>query len=280
MKPIIKCNDNLDELRKLPSGSVDLAYIDPPFMTNKHRGDYDDRWKSIDDYLKFMEPRLMEARRVLKDTGSFYLHADKRAVHDLKLVLDKIFGRDNFRNEIIWHYGGPSQARKNFVEKHDTILLYSKSPRYHFNQLHVHPDAYISRARTDDDGRTWVDQNIGNVSQDKFDALSKSGHVFLTKKGTYRRKQYLDEMKGFAMDDVWNIPIINSQSRERVGYATQKPEKLLERIMLASSNPGDTVLDAFAGSGTTCVVAKKTGRNGICIDSNQKACEIMKRRME
>lgn len=266
MKPRIRCNDNLSELQKIPDASVDLVYLDPPFNTGKHRGDYDDQFDSMNDYLKFMKPRLEEARRVLKPTGSLYLHSDHHASHHLRILLDDIFGDDNFVNEIIWSYesSGRSKTRR-FARKHDTIFLYGKTKDYKFNMENVlepYSDKTLRRARYNKNGERF------DPIRDKTRFMNRRGKLKPIGKG---------KIPSDVFSDINPLP---GNSNERVGYDTQKPEKLLERIILASSNENDVVLDAFAGSGTTCSVSKKLGRKSICIDKNQKACNIMEERLQ
>jgi site-specific DNA-methyltransferase (adenine-specific) len=241
VKPVIKCNDNLAELRNLPSKSVDIAYIDPPYATQRDMGDFPDKWSSIGAFIDFMEPRIHELHRVLKPTGTLYVHIDEHADAYLRVATDKIFEPKNFVNEIIWAYSGGGAPKSRFASKHDTILMYAR-----------------------------------DNSQRKFNTVFAPYKVPGGKHSG--GKPYRDE--GKIMDDWWaDIPPVSTASRERIGYATQKPERLLERIITASSDPGDVVLDAFAGSGTTCAVAKNLGRKSICIDVNPRACKIMKSRL-
>lgn len=242
METKIRCNDNLVELKKIPSKSVDLVYIDPPFMSQRHQGDYDDRWENFNDYLNFMKPRIEEINRILKKTGTLYLHTRPPVSNDLKIGIDTVFGSNNYRNEIVWSYSGGKTPNKDFSRKHDVILRYIKNAnsKYTFNP----PMKPIK-------GNGW---HSNGTRYDK-----KNGMTPCT--------------------DSWDdIPKVHANAKIKK-YATQKPEKLLERIIKASSNPGDVVLDAFAGSGTTCAVAQKLGRKSICIDQNPKACEIMEERL-
>lgn len=255
------CADNLEVLQKLPKESIDLIYIDPPFFTNKHYeviwGDeaevrsFEDRWEGgIEHYISWLEPRVHMMYEVLKPTGSFYLHCDWHANAHIRIMLDKIFGEKQFRNEIIWHYTGGGRAHNYFSRKHDTIFYYVKSEKATFNI-----DAI----------RMPYKESSGYA---KSGIVSKSG------------KRYLPNPKGTPMDDVWDIPIINPFSKERVGYPTQKPEALLERIVKASSNKGDLVADFFCGCGTTISVAQKLGRRWIGVDISPTAIKIMQRRLE
>jgi len=201
-------------------------------------------------YLTMMTARLIELHRVLKKTGSIYIHCDPTASHYLKIVMDAIFGERNFRNEIIWHYTGGGRSKKYFSQKHDTILCYSRSDTTTFNI---------------DDVRVPYKETSGYA---KSGVISASG------------KKYMPNPLGTPVDDVWDIPIINPMSKERLGYPTQKPEALLERIIKASSNEGDWVLDPFCGCGTTVSVAERLGRNWIGIDITALAINLIKKRIK
>ena len=217
---------------------------------------------SMFTYILYMTARIMELYRVLKPTGSFYLHCDTSAIGYLLVICDQIFGHVNFHNEIIWNYGGASRTQTTFPCKHDGILFYTKSSHYTFNAIYddISKSYVNTRSHQDSDGRKWVDQNLGKVSSETFERMKSEGRVFQTGTGNWRRKQYLDEMKGTQITDVWNIDIINSQAKERLGYPTQKPEALLERIIQASSNEGDLILDSFCGCGTTISVSLRLNR--------------------
>ncbi len=249
----IYLGDNLSFLKKLASGSVTLVYADPPFRTNRIRvdenGRYNDVWQGIDHYLEWLSPRLQEIHRVLSDEGTFYLHLDRRSVHYVRLLMDDIFGARNFQNEIIWHYTGGGRGNRHFPHKHDNILVYHKTRNYKFNT-----DA--------------VREPYANTS-----GYARSG--IRARSG----KHYYPHPLGKVLDDVWFIPIVNPMSPERTGYPSQKPEELLRRIILASSDEGDVVLDPFCGSGTTLVVAHKLGRQWIGMDSSSEAVEVCIKRL-
>ena len=231
-------------------------------------------------YLTAMAARLPWIRRMLKESGSFYLHCDPTMSHALKLLCDMVFGRANFRNEIVWYYGGPSKAALSFPNKHDVLLIYSKSAKMLFNKLHGELPAYLKdRARTEPDGKMWVDQRLGKLKPETIKKMENEGRIFKTRTGGLRRKQFLDEMAGAQVDDVWGMPIINSQSKERVGYPTQKPLALAERIISASSNEGDLVADFFCGCGTTVAAAHKLGRKWIGCDISSKAVGVIEKRL-
>ncbi|MDR3111724.1 MAG: site-specific DNA-methyltransferase, partial [Elusimicrobiota bacterium] len=259
--------DNLEILRKLDSETVDLIYLDPPFFSNRNYeviwGDageirsFQDRWSGgIEHYIAWLKERIVEMHRILKPTGSIYLHCDWHADAYIRVyILDKIFGMNNFRNEIIWSYTGRLMySVKSFCEKHDTIYFYAKAKKHKLNEITepIHEQDYIKMKRqevhVDENSRRWI-----------------WGHAGKGKSHDYRI--YIDEViqKGKNLNTVWNIPIVNTSAKERIGYPTQKPEALLERIIKASSNKGDVVLDPFMGGGTTIAVAEKLGRQWIGI---------------
>ena len=289
--------DNLPVLRGMNSDSVDLIYIDPPFNSNRNYeavigtsaegGEFKDIW-TLDDvekewidsievenealynllntvgfigsarasnsnqgYLQFMAIRLLELHRILKPTGSIYLHCDTTMSHYLKMVMDCIFGRSNFRNEIIWDYRTGGISKRYYPKKHDIILFYSKTQDYTFK---------VPREESKDIGR--------------FNKTDEDGRKFYEKAGI---KYYADE--GVAVTDVWDIYPVRNTSKERTGYPTQKPLALLERIIQASSNENEVVLDAFCGCATTLVAAEKLNRQWIGIDVSKKAIELVNYRM-
>ncbi|MEX2682318.1 MAG: site-specific DNA-methyltransferase [Candidatus Sigynarchaeota archaeon] len=285
--------DNLQVMHHLLAtgyeGRIDLVYIDPPFWSGDdyyiNDGQdvlaYKDRWNgSIDTYLDMIYPRLQLVHRLLSERGSAFVHVDWHGGHYIKILLDEIFGRWNLRNEIIWWYGGPSPVKTSFPRKHDVIFFYSKSREYTFFPQYAPMKQYLyERARKDPDGRLWVDQNVGKITRRKFEELAADGRVFKTKTGRYRRKQFLDEMEGDMVDDVWTIPIINSQANERLGYPTQKPRALLDRVIACASKPGDLVADFFCGSGTTLVAATSLNRSWIGVDASRVAIEMARDRL-
>lgn len=244
--------DNLRLLDALPDEVADLIATDPPFGTGRRRtlqASYEDAWESRETYLAFLRPRLEAMHRVLKSTGSLMLHLDARAIFDVKPILDQIFGDKQFINEIIWHYTGGGRAKRYFSRKHDTLLWYAKGRQWTFN-INAVREPY----------RPTSGYARGGIT-------SRSG------------KHYGPHPDGTPVDDVWEIPIVNPLSAERCGYPTQKPERLLERIILALSNPGDLVVDPFCGSGTTAVVAERTGRRWIACDRSPEAIAVTTRRL-
>ena len=265
--------DNLSVIRGFADASFTLVYLDPPFNTGRTqeraletarapgddraadavvrkgfhgreyerlRGDlraYGDRF---DDYWGFLEPRLIEAWRLLADDGTLYLHLDYREAHYAKVLLDALVGRDKFLNELIWAYDYGAKTRKRWPTKHDTILVYVKDPeRYWFDSEAVDREPYMAP---------------GLVTPEKA-------------------------ARGKLPTDVWWHTIVPTTGREKTGYPTQKPEGILRRIVQASSRPGDRVLDFFAGSGTTGAVAVALGRDAVLVDDNPEAIAVMRERM-
>lgn len=261
--------DNLAVLSTLPDESFTVIYLDPPFNTGRAQvrrttksipvadgeGDrvgfsgrsyetvmgqlrrYDD---SFADYLAFLEPRLVEAKRLLTQDGTLYLHLDYREVHYAKIMLDALFGRDSFLNEIIWAYDFGGKSTRKWPSKHDTILVYVKDPKkYHFDSAEVDREPYMAP---------------GLVGPEKA-------------------------ARGKLPTDVWWHTIVSPTGKEKTGYPTQKPVGVLRRIVAASSRPGDWVLDFFAGSGTTGAAAQLLGRKFVCVDVNPEAIDIMSERL-
>ncbi len=264
---VVVHGDNMDVLPKLPDGSFQLVYLDPPFNTGgarsrrtltatrdedgartgfggrryttveKGRMTYPD---SFADYQAFVAPRLEEARRLLTDSGTLYFHIDWREAHYCKVLLDEIFGRDCFLNEIIWAYDYGGRARDRWPAKHDTILVYVKQPGAHL------------------------------FDQDAIDRIPYLAPGLVTPEKAARGK---------LPTDVWWHTIVSTTGREKTGYPTQKPEGVLRRILQPSSRPGDWVLDCFAGSGTTGAVAAALGRRFVLVDQSPDAVEVMRTRL-
>jgi len=237
-------------------------------------------------YLVMMAIRLWELRRVLKDTGSIYLHCDPTASHYLKIVMDQIFGLTNFRNEVTWRRttstGSSKAISKKFPSNSDILFFYTKSDDYSFNPIYSdYSEKYKSRFKKSDERGFYYLDNLKTYSEERLKALIKDGRIEYTSKGTPRIKNYLHEGKGVLYDNIWlDIDVLNSQASERLGYPTQKPVALLERILNASSNEGDVVLDPFCGCGTTIAAAEKLGRQWIGIDITVLATTLIKKRIE
>jgi DNA modification methylase len=246
---------------------IDLIYADPPFFTNRRypvrvgRGEdsrrpqewqladgYPDHWPNIEAYLDMLYPRLQLMHRLLAPHGTLYLHLDWHADHYARLLLDEIFGPDRLLNEIIWVYHGPSPIRSAFNRKHDTILVYTKSPTYTFNVDAVREPYNPNTIKT-------------------FASSPKAG---------FGKKPDLE--RGKVPEDWWYFPVVARLHNERTGYPTQKPQALMERLILASSNPGDTVADFFCGAGTTSLVAALHGRNFIASDISWRAIHTTRSR--
>lgn len=270
-----------DKSTGLPSmrGKIDLIYIDPPYDSKADyrtkitlpSGDidlkptvleqfaYSDTWKEgTVSYLKNLYPRLYLMRELLSDKGSIYVHLDWHVGHYVKVLMDEIFGRGNFIREVVWYFDNVSGFKSiadNWIRDHDILFWYAKNNEKIFNKVYgEYPEGY----------------------EKKFCNIDSDGRKFMKRGG---RKQYLDELKGKPLGDVWRIPFINNMSSERVGYATQKPEALLERIIKASSNEDSIVADFYAGSGTTGAVAEKLGRKWIMSDLGKPANMIMRKRL-
>lgn len=259
--------DNLDLLKQVPDAMFQVVYLDPPFNTGRRQErrsmktvrteggartgfggasyetvkgilyGYDD---AFEDYWEFLEPRLVEAHRVLTDSGTLYLHLDYREAHYAKVALDAMFGRESFLNEIIWAYDYGAKSTTRWPTKHDTILVYVKNPAtYFFDSAEVDREPYMAP---------------GLVTPEKV-------------------------ARGKLPTDVWWHTIVSPTGKEKTGYATQKPVGILRRIIAASSRPGDWVLDAFAGSGTTGAAARELGRHVVLIDQSDDAVAVMESRL-
>jgi len=332
--------DNLNILRALPDKCVDFIYIDPPFFTQRNYKniagdresvfDYEDNFfdgfqdtkdffeqhvqsdaKGLKAYLEWMRARVVELHRILKPTGSFYLHLDHHAVHYMKVICDEIFGYDNFKNEIIWKrtVGGSNTSKKQYGVTTDTILFYTKSKKnWHFNVQHTEYDeSYIKShySKETEDGRKYQLDNLTAPShnpntiyeykgykppengwrwtKEKMKQMDKKGCVYFPESKSKRLRQirFLDEQKGVPVSNLWiDIPPVNSQAKEDTGWPTQKPVALLERIILASSKEGDVVFDCFAGCGTSMHASQNLKRKWIGIDISPTAIEVNSKRLE
>lgn len=238
---------------------VRLVYIDPPFATkqdfsNKDSKAYSDKLAGA-EFLEWLRKRLILLREVLADDGSIYVHLDWHKAHYVKVLMDEIFGEGNFCNEIVWYYRRWNIAGKYFARNHDTIFWYTKNKGNHvFNQMYI-PKSEKSSAQ----GKAWKSV----IGED----------------GKRRSIQTDEKTKGVPMPDTWEISMINPVAKERIGYPTQKPEKLLERIIKSSSNNGDLILDCFGGSGTTAAVAEKLGRRWITVDAGKLSIYTIQKRI-
>ena len=277
--------DCLDVMKGMDTGSIDLIYSDPPYNTGVDWGEFNDEWSPDDvkgewlveleaahpsitllikiimrekglgawSYMAMILVRLFEMRRILKDSGSTYIHVDQGMSHYVKLGMDIIFGRHKFQNEIIWAYrtGGVSKSR--FARKHDNIFFYTKTDKYTFNESRE--KSYVSAT---------------SAGMKAYGHKGKEYMLLEDEGGVYRQ---------VVMRDVWHIDATGTVSHERLGYPTQKPLELLKRIVAASSNEGDVVLDPFCGSGTTLLAAQSMNRRWIGIDKNPNAIRIAESRL-
>ena len=352
---VLYCEDNLRQLAQFPSECIDLVYLDPPFFSNRNYeviwGDeaevrsFEDRWAGgIQVYIGWMRDRVRALHRLLRPTGSLYLHCDPHASHYLKIMLDDLFGAANFRNEIIWRRTGAHGKVRRFGPIHDTILFYTKSDNYVWNTvkrpyMRRHVEEYFvkdeqgwrtnyygnvltgSGRRGGLSGQPWrgldpsikgrhwaipralleeLDEDLSHLNQhQKLDRLYELGLIKI-EKGSYWPiyEHYISPADGTPAPDIWayqpytegavfgteegidaDVRWLSTRDKERLGYPTQKPEALLQRIIAASSNKGDVVLDPFCGCGTTVAVAEQAGRKWIGIDISPTAVNIMSSRI-
>ena len=284
--------DCLHVMRQLPSASIDLIYIDPPFFSGRDYnviwGDanelrsFTDIWQGgMDGYLIWLNARTLEMKRLLTPTGSIYVHCDWHASHYIKVEMDKIFGYDNFRNEIVWFYRRWSAAGSNFQRMHDVILFYSKNSAPKFNTQYVEASTTRSEMKRGYNTNTYVSGGLRKKQviverKDVFEAAVARGEIDLSQ---FDRVVHRDQ-EGVPAFDVFEIPVINPQAKERIGYPTQKPEALLERIIKTSSNEGDVVADFFIGGGTTAAVAQRLGRRFVACDQSRVAVAVTAERLK
>lgn len=311
--------DNLDilySLKKEYTEKIKLIYIDPPFLTNKDFKTpegvlaYSDKWKTEDEFLCFIHERLKLMRDLLTDDGSIYVHCDYRINSYLRLIMDEVFGKENFKNEIVWkRKGGNTSPDKTRLENsHDYLLNYSKSQNFKMNFLFTKEgsERYIREMFKYEDERgkfrisplnapqyrpTLVFDFMGykphpngwSMTEEKLKKLHKENKLVFPKDKNKRvnRKQYLSDWEGYSINSIWDdISVISATSNERLSFPTQKPEALLERIIKASSNEGDLVADFFCGSGTTGAVAEKLGRKWLMTDISDVSIKTTKKRLE
>lgn len=264
--------DCLKELSRIQPDSVDLIYLDPPFFTGKKQRlktrdrtkefSFDDVWVSSEEYAQFLYDRILPMKALLKDSASIFVHCDRNATHIIRAILDSIFGEKNFQSEIIWTYKRWSNKRKGLMPSHQTIYFYSKSKNPRFNVIY---NGYSES--------TNIDQILQKRARDEHNksvyARGEDGKVITN-----------GEKKGVPLSDVWDIPYLNPKAKERVGYPTQKPILLLERIIALTTNEGDIVLDPFCGSGSTLVAASLMKRKSIGIDVSEDAIKVSLERLE
>lgn len=293
--------DNLDELKKLKENGtvVDLIYFDPPYNTGRDFNDFNDKYETYQSYREdFIKPRLELMYNLLSRNGIIVVHVEPSVSHHIRIALDDVFGENNFRNEIVWKSGGNKKSTKKLMRFHDTIIVYSKSSKFTYNPQYLPYDEEYRKSNTikiDDKGEyttSAAHNSQPNVvqrpnlrykwndhykqwwwSEDRMKELHSQGRLEYNTNGIPRVKKYLHEMYGIPVRDLW-LDINQIQGNEKLDYATQKPVKLLERIVDMFSNEGDLVLDPFAGSGTTARACINKGRKYIMLDINPKGKEI------
>jgi DNA modification methylase len=312
------CGDCLVVLDMVPDSSIDLIYIDPPFYSQRvyetiwgeeaERFAFEDRWSGgINHYVNYLVSRIKKMHAKLKDAGSFYIHLDWHISHYMKVELDKLFGYGNLQNEIIWQRTSAHSDAKRFGHIHDTLFFYSKSGTFTWNPLFgPHSPEYVQKFYRFNDavrGQYRLDhiirsQSMGprpnlsyeykrfrpqwgwRVNREKLKKLDADGRIEWSKTGRPYLRRYLNEMKGTALTSMWtDIVPVQAHAKERLGYPTQKPLALLERIVTASSNRGDLVMDAYCGCGTTLAAAQKLGRRWIGVDISQSAIRVVEQRL-
>jgi len=233
----IQSLDAADALSRLDVASVDLIYVDPPFLTNRDFGAFSDKWDSMDAYVEFLRQVSTLSRTSMRDTGNFVIHVDPRTSHYVKVMLDSVFGPHHFRNEVIWNYASGGASKRHLSKKHDTLLWYTRTDQYKFNVLR---EPYKTPKV---DGRAGF------------------------------------HPEGRMLTDVWEISFISTTSKERTGYPTQKPLKLIDRVIQVWTDPGDLVVDPFCGSGTTAAAAAALGRRYAISDIGDESVAMARERL-
>ena len=292
--------DNLAILKTIDDNSIDLVYFDPPYNTGRHFYNFDDKFTSKNDYIAFIKERIIEVHRVLKKEGTVVIHIEPRISHYFRILCDEIFGDNNFKNEIVWKTGGNAKNKKKLNRWHDTLVIYSKSSKQKFNPQYspygddyrkknnvkicdIHKKEYVTTAIHNSQPEVNPRLNLryewnGHqkqwyVTKEKMKMLHDDNRLSYNKKGVPRIKRFLEEMDGIPLRDVW-IDITNVQGKEKLKYATQKPVKLLERIVKLYSDEGDLCMDIFAGSGTLGRACINQKRKYLLFDQNPDGKKI------
>ena len=293
--------DCIETLKALPEDFCSLVYLDPPYNTGRNFGEFNDKFDSMREYAEgFLLPRLKECYRILNKEGNIVVHVEPKNSPYVRLVMDKVFGEKNFKNEIAWKSGGNAKNKKQLGRFHDTIIVYSKSKKSIYNPLYLpYDEEYKKRSsakKCETTGRWYVTTAIHNsqpdvsprknlryewnghykqwyVLKEKMHSLHEDERLVYNKKGIPRIKRFLDEMDGIPVKDLW-VDISQIQGSEKLDYPTQKPVKLLERIVFLYSNKGVMVVDPFAGSGTTARAAINLGRRYTIVDINENAKKV------
>ncbi len=319
------CFDAIKDYKSVLQGQVSLIYIDPPFFSGtdytlksrsggddksagvlKEENTYSDKWKGgLDEYLEFMKTRLKVMKPLLREDGSIWVHLDWHVSHYIKIILDEIFGYNNFVNEIIWRRtNSPKAQSKGFGSQHDVILLYAAdTSKFSTNQVYKdHDDKSLKPySYEDENGRfrlieieaqgiqrtkgrkqfVWRGRKAPYLyRRETLDDWWEKNLIYTSRNGRYTKKQYLSDIPGVPVSDLWvDIPPVQGLSKENTGFQTQKPVSLLERIILSASIEGDIIADFFSGSGTTAVAAIATGRRWILCDSSETAISVSTERI-
>jgi|UniRef100_A0A6C0IQ06 DNA modification methylase len=294
--------DNLVLLKKVEKESVDLIYFDPPYNTGRDFYNFNDKFESVDAYSDFIKLRIIECRRILKKTGTMIVHIEPRVSPYFRLIADALFGLNNFKNEIVWKTGGNSKNIRQLNRWHDTILVYAKNKgKQLFNPIYfpyddaykknakicpIHKKLYKTTAIHNSQPEVNPRMNLryewqGNTRQwyvckEKMEELHKDNRLQYNNKNIPRIKRFLDEMDGIPLRDIWD-DIANIQSKEKLKYATQKPVKLLERIVTLYSDEKSLCLDIFAGSGTLGRACKNLNRDYILFDINEDGKKLFEK---
>jgi DNA modification methylase len=287
--------DNLILLKGVASDSIDMIYMDPPYNTGRDFFYFQDKFA---DFPKFMEERIIECHRIVKNTGNIIIHVEPRISHHIRVICDKIFGESNFKNEIVWHSGGNAKNKYQLGRNHDTLIVYGKSSKSQFFPLYkpysdehkksqkmcnIHNKLYSTSAAHNSQPEVNPRPNLtyewnGNtrqwyLSKEKMKAFHEDNRLEYNEKGIPRIKRFMDEMDGIPVRDTWD-DISSIQSGEKTRYATQKPIKLLERVVSLYSKEGDICLDPFAGSGTLGRACKHMNRDYMLFDINPEAKDV------
>jgi DNA modification methylase len=292
--------DNILLLSRLNCESIDLIYFDPPYNTGRHFYDFDDKFKNKEEYIQYIKERIHECHRVLKPTGTLVVHIEPKISHYFRVMCDDIFGDNNFKNEIVWQTGGNAKNKHKLNRFHDTIIVYSKTNHQTFHPIYfkydeeykkksnvkfcnIHQKEYVTtaiyNAQPDVNPRLNLRYKWNGfekqwyVTKEKMEVLHTENRLEYNKDGLPRIKRFLDEMEGIPLRDIW-CDINNVQSGEKINYATQKPVKLVERIVELYTNENDICLDIFAGSGTLGRACIHKNRKYILFDINHKGREL------
>ena len=287
--------DNVELLKKIENETIDMIYLDPPYNTGRNFYYFKDKFA---DFNSFMEERLVECHRVLKKNGNIIINVEPKISHHIRNICDKLFGEKNFKNEIVWHSGGNAKNMYQLGRNHDTIIVYGRSPKSKFFPLYkpyteeykkgtklcsIHNKKYTTSAAHNSQPEVNPRPNLtyewnGHtkqwyVSKEKMESLHNDNRLEYNKNGIPRIKRFVEEMQGIPVRDTWD-DISSIQNGEKTKYATQKPVKLLERILKLYSERGDTCLDPFAGSGTLGRACINLNRYYILLDINQEAHDL------